>query len=366
MVVRWRQLQLSEFDDFAFPELLRDTATGHRFHHPTLRYDVTVLLDLQILWTWRVSSIVLSFTSLIHHSTVPILPMLVFTSPDLAKGGISYAIARKSPNTYILAYARAYGMAASREVAILNAFTPRSNSAPTLPLSASGKPLIWIDTDLDRDARNLGPEGGVLKALLAAEPPVIQSTGRTRGMHMTEGGLRDAGEVELLLTEDELARVCWYCSAIETETDVKDNDRFRSCGGEGYETTYMCSQVRSLQHILLGYGSDWIATVFSTIWSRSCLFQPYAYDLIVSIDKLLSIFPCANSLLSPVTHPYIINSCSLAAIFKSTYFEPNNEAAAVNFYCLLKPPAYYYHRGTACSHWKIETTHRCDEDNEFL
>jgi hypothetical protein len=168
--------------------------------------------------------------------------MLVFTSPDLAQGGLSYAIARKSPNTYLLVFARAYGMAASRIVAVLNASTPRSNRAPTLPVSSSGKPLLWLDADLDR--QNLGLEGGMLKALLAAEPSVIVATGRTRGMYMAEGGLWETSEVEILLSEDELARVCWYCEAIETETDVKEGDRFVPCGGEGYETTYMCSQVR--------------------------------------------------------------------------------------------------------------------------
>jgi hypothetical protein len=62
---------------------------------------------------------------------------------------------------------------------------------------------------------------------------------------MPEGGLRDAGEVELLLTEDELARACWYCGVIEYEWQVASNDRFVPCGGEGYHITYMCSQVCS-------------------------------------------------------------------------------------------------------------------------
>jgi hypothetical protein len=61
---------------------------------------------------------------------------------------------------------------------------------------------------------------------------------------MAEGGLQATSEVEIVLSEDELARVCWYCEAIETETDAKEGDRFIPCGGDGYETTYMCSQVR--------------------------------------------------------------------------------------------------------------------------
>jgi hypothetical protein len=176
--------------------------------------------------------------------------MVSFTSQGFTdRGGLEYGLARKSPNTYLLVYARAYGMAVCRYTAILNVSTPRSISSPALRLSTSGRPLIWIDADVDRDPRNIGPEGGMLKALLAAEPPVFRSTGRTRGMYMPEGGLRDAGEVELLLTEDELARACWYCGVIEYEWRVSSNDRFVPCDGEGYQTTYMCSQVRSSHRV---------------------------------------------------------------------------------------------------------------------
>ncbi|KAI1785842.1 hypothetical protein LXA43DRAFT_1036119 [Ganoderma leucocontextum] len=165
--------------------------------------------------------------------------MLIFTSPDIAKGGIELAIARKSPGTYLLILARAYGMAATRVHAVLNSSTPSS----TIPASsATGHPLIWLDTDLDRDPRNLGPAEGVLAALKAAETQVVQPTGRVQRMHGEEGGERDAHEVELMLDEDQLARCCWYCAALEVDTDVRDNDRFQLCDGEGYTSTYMCPQ----------------------------------------------------------------------------------------------------------------------------
>ncbi len=167
--------------------------------------------------------------------------MLIFTSPDVAKGDFELAIARKSPGTYLLILARAYGMAASRVYAVLNSSTPSS----TIPASsAAGHPLIWVDTDLDRDPRNLGPPEGVLAALKAADVQVVQPTGRVQRMHAKEGGERDAYEVELMLDEDQFARCCWYCDALETDVDVRDNDRLQRCSGEGYTSTYMCSQVR--------------------------------------------------------------------------------------------------------------------------
>jgi hypothetical protein len=167
--------------------------------------------------------------------------MIVFRCPILGSDAFEFAIARQSPSTYLVVFARAYGMAAGRQVATLNVSTPQSSNSARF--SSSGKPLIWIDSDLDRHSPSLGPEGGVLKALLAAEPPVVRATGRVRGMHMPEGGLRDAAEVEVLLAGDDMARVCWYCSDVELESDVQDGRRFPVSGGEGYEATYMCFRV---------------------------------------------------------------------------------------------------------------------------
>jgi hypothetical protein len=166
--------------------------------------------------------------------------MTAFYAPLYGTSSLEYAIARKNPNTYVLVFARAYGMASSRYVAILNASTP---DTPALPLSTSGKPLIWIDADIDRDSRNLGPGGGVITSLLAAETPVVRLTGRTRGMHMPEGGLRNVPEVELLLNADELAQICRDCGAIELESDAKEGRRFQTVSGEGYIATYRCFQV---------------------------------------------------------------------------------------------------------------------------
>jgi hypothetical protein len=67
--------------------------------------------------------------------------MLIFHSEeDLL---FVYAISRKKHH-YQLVYARAYGMASSRKVAILNYTTPEDDA---LPLSTNGRPLLWPDSD---------------------------------------------------------------------------------------------------------------------------------------------------------------------------------------------------------------------------
>ena len=99
---------------------------------------------------------------------------------------------------------------------------------------------MWLDADLDR---NFGASEGVFAAPKAADPQVIQPTGRTQRMYAKQGGERDAHEVELILDEDQLVCCCWCCNTLEVDTDVRDNDRFKLCSGEGYTSTYMCHQV---------------------------------------------------------------------------------------------------------------------------
>lgn len=161
--------------------------------------------------------------------------MLVFTSPALSNGGLEFSLARKHPNKYLAVYARAYGMAATREWSILNFTTPGSERLFSSP---QNRPCIWLDTELDRDERNLGPAGGMLAAMLAAEPPVVKATGRTKMIHAALGGEREAHEIEILVQEDDLARFCYYCGGLQHTTDI-----FERCGGEGYTSIYWCPEV---------------------------------------------------------------------------------------------------------------------------
>jgi hypothetical protein len=158
--------------------------------------------------------------------------MLSFTSPSLTAGSLEHALTRTRSGAYALIYARAYGMAASR---IFSSLT----TSPSTAFSASGRPLLWIDAEIDADPRNLGPAGGVPAALLAAEPAVVAKTGPTRP---SGDGKREVVELELLLVEENLARCCYYCEAVETTSDVGE-DRMVLLSGEGYQSTYCCSQV---------------------------------------------------------------------------------------------------------------------------
>ncbi|KDR73037.1 hypothetical protein GALMADRAFT_228722 [Galerina marginata CBS 339.88] len=164
--------------------------------------------------------------------------MLIFTSPQLSSGSLQYALARKPNNQLVLIFARAYGMLETRESAILNFTTPHSQKPQ---LSAENRLLIWLDSDVDRDDREfVKPPGGMLAALLAADPPIISTTGRTKMMSSAEGREREAVEVELMMSVDDLARICYYCHAIETDVDAREA-RFQVCGGDGFETQYCCN-----------------------------------------------------------------------------------------------------------------------------
>jgi hypothetical protein len=182
--------------------------------------------------------------------------MLVFTSPNIVGGRLGHALARKPYNQYTLIFTAGYGMAASRESAILNSTTPYSEKLET---SAENRPLIWLDADVDRDERNLGPPGGMLKALLAAEPPVIRPTGRTKVIYASEGGEREVSEVEVLLSEEDLARVCFYCGAMETLSD----DRFESCGGQAHESLYWCAPVSMINNSRI-----FIAHIYGSVYEK--------------------------------------------------------------------------------------------------
>jgi hypothetical protein len=160
-----------------------------------------------------------------------------FFSSSAFIGGtsIQYTLSRWKRNQWMIALARAYGMAIVQDFARLNYSTP---SPEPLVLSPDGRPLVWLDTELDRG--DLGPPDGVLAALRAAEPPVIRVTKLTKMMHATIGGERKAYQVEILVPEEELAHCCEYCGMIET---IFQKERMAKYGGQGYRSAYWCMKV---------------------------------------------------------------------------------------------------------------------------
>lgn len=168
--------------------------------------------------------------------------------PQLAGGILDFALTRagdNNPNHFEVALAKGYGFLydrSARRYSELNYSTPPGRAG--IPeLSEHGFPLIWFDARLDRQVGV--PEdspSGMLAALLKADPPVIRLTGRTKKMHCSGvyAGAREASEVEVLLKEDDLARICSYCGVLEWKGDV--GRRHKRHTGEGYQSLYWCEE----------------------------------------------------------------------------------------------------------------------------
>ena len=152
---------------------------------------------------------------------------------------LDFVLTRTAANKYALFFGRAYGMAASRRWADLNSTT--TSSEPLL-LSSDKRPCIWVDSSLDRDPRNLGPEGGLIATLLSCDPPVFRLTGEKKNMYAKEGGWREAQQVEILLKEEDIARSCHCCGNCEFPSGL--GERYTHVGGENYTSIYQCSDVR--------------------------------------------------------------------------------------------------------------------------
>ncbi|KAF8903922.1 hypothetical protein CPB84DRAFT_1728052 [Gymnopilus junonius] len=146
-------------------------------------------------------------------------------------------------NLYFIAFARAYGMACSRLLDIINCTTC---GPEMLELSESKRPLVWFDSFMNRmdfSSDPFHPEGH-LAALLKVDPPVIKLTGRKKYMYADEGGAREASEVEILLPEESLARVCYLCRG--TEYNYGDARFERLPGTSGYQSLYVCEYCASM------------------------------------------------------------------------------------------------------------------------
>ncbi|KAJ7838579.1 hypothetical protein B0H14DRAFT_2788832 [Mycena olivaceomarginata] len=105
---------------------------------------------------------------------------------------------------------------------------------------------FWFDSDWDRRPT---PWSDLLAALLTIEPKApVKLTGQTRRMVAELGGEREAVEVEVLLDESELCKVCYYCGEFES-TRLGPEDAYRKIGGEGYTSTYSCHSCAGLPFV---------------------------------------------------------------------------------------------------------------------
>jgi hypothetical protein len=145
---------------------------------------------------------------------------------------LDFALHRK-PHTrqWSIVFSRAYGMAASQLFCTLN--DPGSSFTSPSP----------------RNQFHLNPNpsfGCTLEELLAAEPPILRTVGLPhRGLpHRETSQSLGAGEVEVplvevLLSDDELARRCAGCGEWETTPLDKRWAVVGEAGSEG-ETVYWC------------------------------------------------------------------------------------------------------------------------------
>lgn len=159
---------------------------------------------------------------------------------DALYGTTPFALARASdqnPNQYAIVFMDAYGMAVSRYLNFLN---PRTSQREKLGKSDDGRPLLWIDPSWESTSSK--EPGSTLTALVTSDNPPVRLTGRTR---RAEGG-HEVHEVELLLAEDQLARVCSYCGQMEGGS-WSTTERFERYEGEGYDSLYWCARVRDLR-----------------------------------------------------------------------------------------------------------------------
>jgi hypothetical protein len=111
--------------------------------------------------------------------------MLVFRSPHFAH--LECALARNpyQANQYIVVFALRYGMALGREICVINDSTRPWQKLQYSP--GSKHPFLWFSPPTA--ASEFRNDNLLLHGLLAAEPPVIQTTGRTKESSLSAGDL---------------------------------------------------------------------------------------------------------------------------------------------------------------------------------
>ncbi|KAJ7635853.1 hypothetical protein B0H17DRAFT_1149650 [Mycena rosella] len=161
--------------------------------------------------------------------------MYSFSSPGILKEAFDVTLARDGPK-WLLVTPKGNGFLETRQLAHLN------HSSETVTYSEAKRPCFWFDSDWDRQPQ---PWSDLLAALLAIEPKApLKGTGRTQKMSAEVGGERKAVEVEVMLDEDELCKVCYYCG--DFETDRLGAETYSKVNGDGFTSTYSCPACTAL------------------------------------------------------------------------------------------------------------------------
>ncbi|KAJ7135494.1 hypothetical protein C8R43DRAFT_1021272 [Mycena crocata] len=164
--------------------------------------------------------------------------MYSFSSPRILKGAFDATLAHDG-SKWLLVTPKGNGFLETRQLAHLNHSTAPSDAITS---SDAGRPCFWFDSDWDRRPQ---PWSDLLSALLTIEPkPPIQRTGRTQKMSAEMGGEREAVEVEMMLAEEELCKVCCYCGSFEI--DRLGEEKYSKVAGSEFTSTYSCHACNAL------------------------------------------------------------------------------------------------------------------------
>ncbi|KAJ6466808.1 hypothetical protein C8R45DRAFT_1020199 [Mycena sanguinolenta] len=165
--------------------------------------------------------------------------MYSFSSPNILKAAFDVTLARDGTK-WLLVTPKGNGFMETRQLAHLNHSATSTSGAITS--SEAKRPCFWFDSDWDRRPQ---PWSDLLAALLAIEPKApLRRTGRTQKMTAELGRERDAVEVEVMLDEDELCRVCFYCG--DFDSNRLGTDPYQKFGGDGFTSTYSCHSCSAL------------------------------------------------------------------------------------------------------------------------
>ncbi|KAJ7881638.1 hypothetical protein B0H13DRAFT_1629944 [Mycena leptocephala] len=168
--------------------------------------------------------------------------MYSFSSQDILLDAFEVTLARDGTK-WLLVTPRGNAFLYAREIAHLNYSTSLGAISSS---SEANRPCFWFDSDWDRRP---SPLSDLLTTLLAIEPKApIQRTGRTRKMVAKIGGEREAVEVEVMMDESELCKVCYYCGVFESSRPGQCDEVYRKMGGDFFTSTYSCESVGFPRH----------------------------------------------------------------------------------------------------------------------